>query len=58
VEEEEEAVEMVVRAPEPGHRTLPIDLDSGEDDKTVVQPEDKNKAKGTRRSNRLQGCRG
>jgi hypothetical protein len=58
-EEEEEAVEVVVRAPEPGHRTLPIDLDDREDDEMVnamVQPEDNNKAKGHRRSKRLQGC--
>jgi hypothetical protein len=57
-EEEEEAVEMVVRVPEPCHQTLPIDLDSGEDDETVVQLEDKNKAKATRRSNHLKGRRG
>ncbi|XBH84249.1 hypothetical protein VPH35_072484 [Triticum aestivum] len=56
-EEEKEAVEMVVRAPEPGHFTLTIDLDSGEDDEAVVPPEDKNKVKATHRSNRLKGCR-
>jgi hypothetical protein len=54
-EKEEEVVEMVARAREPGHRTLPIDLYSSEDDEMVVQPEEKNKAKGPRRSNRLQG---
>ncbi|XBI16803.1 hypothetical protein VPH35_058994 [Triticum aestivum] len=59
-EEEEEAVEMVVRASELSYRTLPIDLDSGEDDEMMVQPENKNKnkAKATRRSNRLKGHRG
>ena len=56
--EEEVAVTMVVRAPEPGHRTMPIDLDSGEEEETVVQLEEKNKGKGTRRSNYLQGRRG
>ncbi|KAF7053231.1 hypothetical protein CFC21_061204 [Triticum aestivum] len=55
-EEEEEAMEMVVRALEPGHFTLTIDMDSGEDDETVVPPEDKNKA--THHSNRLKGRQG
>uniref|UniRef100_N1QT32 Uncharacterized protein n=1 Tax=Aegilops tauschii TaxID=37682 RepID=N1QT32_AEGTA len=56
--EVEEAVAMDVRAPEPGHRSMPIDLDSGEKRETVVQHKDKKKAKGTRRSNCLQGRRG
>ena len=34
--EEEVAVAMVVRAPEPGHRIVPIDLDSGEEEEMVV----------------------
>ena len=41
---------MVVRVPKSGHRTLPINLDFGEDDETMVRPEDKNKVKGSRRS--------
>ena len=56
--EEEVAVAMVARAPEPGHRSMPIDLASGEQEETVVQLEGKNKGKGTRRSKRLQGSRG
>ncbi|EMS49778.1 hypothetical protein TRIUR3_21218 [Triticum urartu] len=55
-EGKEEAVEMVVKASELGHRTLLIDLDSGEDDKTVFHPEDKNKAKATCPSNCLKNA--
>lgn len=53
--EEEVVVVMVVRAPEPGQRSMPIDLDSGEEEETVVQLEEKTKAKDTRSSNRLLG---
>ena len=35
--EEEVAVAMVVRAPGPGHRSMPIDLAAGEEEETVVQ---------------------
>ena len=35
LEEEEEAVEVVVKALEPGHHSMPIDLDDDEDDKRV-----------------------
>ena len=54
-EEEEEAMEVVTRVSELGHHTWPIDLDSNEDDEMVAQLEDKNKAKGTHRSNCLHG---
>ena len=54
--EEEDAVAMIVRAPEPGSRSMPIEVDSGEEEETVVQ--EKTKTKATRRSNRLQGARG
>lgn len=53
---EEEAVAMVVRAPEPAHCSMPIDLDDGEDDETVhatVELEDNYKTEGHRHSKRL-----
>ena len=54
--EEEDAVLTIVRAPEPGNRSMPIEVDSGEEEETVVQ--EKTKTEATRRSNRLQGPRG
>ena len=35
LEEEEEAVEVVVRALEPGHSCMPIDLNTGKDEEMV-----------------------
>ncbi|KAE8808411.1 Acyl-CoA-binding domain-containing protein 4 [Hordeum vulgare] len=60
LEVEEDAVAMIVRAPEPGHRSMPIELDSDEELETVVRVEEKIKteAKVTRHSNRLQGPQG
>ncbi|KAI4991232.1 hypothetical protein ZWY2020_039603 [Hordeum vulgare] len=57
--EEEDAMAIIVRAPEPGERSMPIKLDTGEEEETVVHFEEKTKtnAKATRRSNRLQGLR-
>ena len=54
--EEEDAVAMIVRAPEPRNRRMPIEVDSGEEEETMVQ--EKTKTKPTRRSNCLQGARG
>lgn len=48
---------MVVRASKRGYRSMLIDVDSYEEEETMVQLNEKNKAKGTHRSNRLQGCR-
>jgi hypothetical protein len=59
--EEEEAVEVMVRAPEPGHCSMPIVLDDDEDEETVhatVEPEDNYKAMGPRHSKRLHGRHG
>ncbi|KAE8798552.1 hypothetical protein D1007_26229 [Hordeum vulgare] len=55
---EEDAVVMVVRALQPGHRSMPIELNSSKEEQMMVQVEEKNKAKVTHHSNRLQGCRG
>lgn len=55
MEVEEDAVDMIVRVPVPGHRSMIIELDFGnkeEMDKT------KTKAKATHRSNHLWGPRG
>ena len=59
-EEEEEAVEVVVRASEPNHHSMPIDLDDDEDGETLhamAEPED-NYTKGPCRSKHLQGRHG
>ncbi|XBI92926.1 hypothetical protein VPH35_029886 [Triticum aestivum] len=53
--EEEVAMTMIVRATKPERRSMPVDLDSGEEEETVVQPEEKNMGNGTRRSKRLEG---
>ncbi|KAE8793071.1 hypothetical protein D1007_32279 [Hordeum vulgare] len=54
---EEDVVAMILRASEPGHPSMPTELDSDEEDETVVWVEEKtkSKAKATRRSNRLRG---
>ncbi|KAE8776301.1 hypothetical protein D1007_51059 [Hordeum vulgare] len=38
--EEEGAMAMDVRALEPGHRSMPIELDSGEEEETMVELEE------------------
>ncbi|KAE8805582.1 hypothetical protein D1007_18248 [Hordeum vulgare] len=60
-EEEAEVEEVVVRAPEAGHRTMLIKQDDIEDDETMhdmVQSKDNNKGMQARRSKHLHGHRG
>ena len=56
-EEEEEPVEVVVRAPEPGHRCTPINLDNVKDEEMVHATVARAPELGHHRSKRLQGHR-